>query len=134
MLIDAPQTADADVTSVQRVIYGASPISAAVLERARKRLESAAFTQAYGMTELAPVATLLTPADHEDRPSRSPRAGRPRTPRSPSSVPTMANCASRTGTPPAATSADRGCEQESPSLAARTGESRRSEVVAAMLA
>jgi acyl-CoA synthetase (AMP-forming)/AMP-acid ligase II len=67
MLVDAPETADADLTSVQRIIYGASPISAALLDRARKRLESAAFTQAYGMTELAPVATLLSPADHEDR-------------------------------------------------------------------
>jgi acyl-CoA synthetase (AMP-forming)/AMP-acid ligase II len=66
MLIDAPATADADLTSVRRVIYGASPISAAVLERARKRIEPAAFIQSYGMTELAPVATLLTPADHED--------------------------------------------------------------------
>jgi acyl-CoA synthetase (AMP-forming)/AMP-acid ligase II len=66
MLIDAPETADADLTSVQRVVYGASPISAALLDRARKRLESAVFTQAYGMTELAPVATVLTPADHDD--------------------------------------------------------------------
>lgn len=75
MLIEAPETADADLTSVQRVIYGASPISRAVLERARKRMESAAFIQAYGMTELAPVATLLTPADHED-PSLTRSAGR----------------------------------------------------------
>jgi acyl-CoA synthetase (AMP-forming)/AMP-acid ligase II len=67
MLVDAPETADADLTSVQRIVYGASPISAALLDRARKRLESAAFTQAYGMTELAPVATLLSPADHHDR-------------------------------------------------------------------
>jgi len=75
MPIDAPQTAGADLTSVQRVIYGASPISAAVLERARKRLESAAFIQAYGMTELAPAATLLTPADHDD-PALAQSAGR----------------------------------------------------------
>jgi acyl-CoA synthetase (AMP-forming)/AMP-acid ligase II len=75
MLIDAPQTADADLTSVRRVLYGASPISAAVLDRARKRLESAAFTQAYGMTELAPIATLLTPADHDD-PALTRSAGR----------------------------------------------------------
>ena len=75
MLVDAPETADADLTSVQRIIYGASPISAALLDRARKRLESAAFTQAYGMTELAPVATLLSPADHED-PGLAQAAGR----------------------------------------------------------
>jgi len=75
MLIDAPETAAADFTSVRRLIYGASPISAAVLDRARKRLESAAFIQAYGMTELAPVATLLIPADHQD-PALTQSAGR----------------------------------------------------------
>jgi acyl-CoA synthetase (AMP-forming)/AMP-acid ligase II len=30
-----------------------------------KAFPSASFTQAYGMTELAPVATMLSPADHE---------------------------------------------------------------------
>ncbi len=66
MLIDAPGAEAADLASIKRVIYGASPISAALLERARRRFESADFIQAYGMTELAPVATMLTPADHED--------------------------------------------------------------------
>jgi acyl-CoA synthetase (AMP-forming)/AMP-acid ligase II len=75
MLIDAPEADGADLASAQHLIYGASPISAAVLERARKRFDSAAFIQAYGMTELAPVATLLTPADHED-PSLLQSAGR----------------------------------------------------------
>jgi acyl-CoA synthetase (AMP-forming)/AMP-acid ligase II len=40
--------------------------SEALLERARKMFPTAGFTQAYGMTELSPVATLLTPADHDD--------------------------------------------------------------------
>lgn len=75
MLIDAPETANADFTSVQHVGYGASPISQAVLARARNRMRSAAFTQAYGMTELAPVATLLTSADHDD-PGLARAAGR----------------------------------------------------------
>ena len=75
MLVDAPETADADLSSLRHVLYGASPISQALLTRARKRLESAAFTQAYGMTELAPVATVLTPADHED-PGLARAAGR----------------------------------------------------------
>ena len=41
------------------LIYGASPISQALLDRARKVFPAAGFTQAYGMTELSPVATLL---------------------------------------------------------------------------
>ncbi|GAA4875400.1 acyl-CoA synthetase [Actinomycetospora straminea] len=64
MLVDAPEAADADLTSLRHLLYGASPISEAVLERAAKRLPAAEFTQAYGMTELSPVATLLQPADH----------------------------------------------------------------------
>jgi acyl-CoA synthetase (AMP-forming)/AMP-acid ligase II len=64
MLVDSPDTADADLSSLARLYYGASPISEAVLDRAAKRLPTTAFTQAYGMTELAPGATLLTTADH----------------------------------------------------------------------
>jgi acyl-CoA synthetase (AMP-forming)/AMP-acid ligase II len=75
MLVDAPEAADADLSSLRHLVYGASPISEAVLERAAKRLPAAEFTQAYGMTELSPVATLLLPADHGvDRLRRS--AGR----------------------------------------------------------
>jgi acyl-CoA synthetase (AMP-forming)/AMP-acid ligase II len=66
MLVDDPAVADNDLSSLLHLVYGASPISEALLERARKAFPAAGFTQAYGMTELAPVATLLTPADHDD--------------------------------------------------------------------
>lgn len=75
LLADSPAAKDADLPSMRRVTYGASPISEAVLERARAVLPSASFTQAYGMTELSPVATLLDPADH-DHPTRRRSAGR----------------------------------------------------------
>ena len=75
MLVDSPDAADADLSSVRHLLYGASPISVALLERAAKRLPAAEFTQAYGMTELSPVTTILNPADHAvDRLRRS--AGR----------------------------------------------------------
>jgi acyl-CoA synthetase (AMP-forming)/AMP-acid ligase II len=64
MLVDDPACADADLSSLRHLLYGASPISEAVLERAAKRLPTVEFTQAYGMTELSPVATLLGPAEH----------------------------------------------------------------------
>ncbi|MFC5065616.1 acyl-CoA synthetase [Actinomycetospora atypica] len=64
MLVDAPETRDHDLSSLRRLIYGASPISEAVLERAAARLPAAEFTQMYGMTELSPVCTMLTPDDH----------------------------------------------------------------------
>jgi acyl-CoA synthetase (AMP-forming)/AMP-acid ligase II len=66
LLVDDPGVADSDMSSLLHLVYGASPISEAVLERARKVFPAAGFTQAYGMTELSPCATLLTPADHDD--------------------------------------------------------------------
>jgi len=66
MLVDHPDAASRDLTSLRGVMYGASPISTAVLDRAMKCFSSAEFMQAYGMTELSPVATLLTPSDHAD--------------------------------------------------------------------
>jgi len=66
MLIDDPAVPDHDLSSLMHVVYGASPIPAAVLQRARKTFPAAGFTQAYGMTELSPCATLLTPADHHN--------------------------------------------------------------------
>jgi acyl-CoA synthetase (AMP-forming)/AMP-acid ligase II len=65
MLVDEPAAADADLSSLRCLIYGASAISQAVLARATARLPAARFTQAYGMTELSPVTTLLLPEDHD---------------------------------------------------------------------
>jgi acyl-CoA synthetase (AMP-forming)/AMP-acid ligase II len=75
LLVDHPRIADFDLTSVRRLVYAASPMSDAVLGRAMKALPNCRFTQLYGMTELAPVATVLTPAEHDD-PSRRRSAGR----------------------------------------------------------
>ncbi|MFE3060400.1 long-chain fatty acid--CoA ligase [Nocardia sp. NPDC059239] len=64
LLIDHPAAADYDLSSLECIMYGASPIAQSVLERAMKVFPGAGLTQAYGMTEVAPVATLLGPADH----------------------------------------------------------------------
>ncbi|AQT81552.1 fatty-acid--CoA ligase [Mycolicibacterium litorale] len=66
MLVDHPALSDYDTSSVDTVMYGGSPISAALLERAAQRLPTASFVQAYGMTEVSPIATLLSPRDHHD--------------------------------------------------------------------
>ncbi len=65
LLVDHPGIGRYNLSSLRGVVYGASPIPQPVLERAMKAFPSASFTQAYGMTELAPVATMLSPADHE---------------------------------------------------------------------
>ncbi len=66
LVVDSPRLGDFDLTSLRRVLYGASPMSDALLDRAGKAWPNARFMQAYGMTELAPVATVLTPEDHAD--------------------------------------------------------------------
>ena len=94
MLVDHPDAVSRDLSSLRVLLYGASPISTAVLDRAMKCFSSAEFVQAYGMTELAPVATLLTSDDHADEtlvgsagnsrhPLRNPHCRRGRTYRCP---------------------------------------------------
>jgi len=64
MLVDSPAIAGFDLSSVRRIVYGASPISEAVLDRAAARLPGAGFVQLYGMTELSPIATCNSAANH----------------------------------------------------------------------
>jgi long-chain acyl-CoA synthetase len=64
MFVDHPSLAKYDVSSLQNVLYGASPISEAVLDRAMAKLPHTKFQQAYGMTELSPCATILPWEDH----------------------------------------------------------------------
>jgi acyl-CoA synthetase (AMP-forming)/AMP-acid ligase II len=75
MMVDFPGAADFDLSSVGHIVYGASPMPEAVLDRARALFPNATFLQAYGMSELAPVATMLLMADHND-PIRRRSAGR----------------------------------------------------------
>lgn len=66
ILVDHPEVARYDLGGVRGLLYGASPMSEAVLERAMTVFANAEFVQLYGMTELAPVATLLMPHEHHD--------------------------------------------------------------------
>ena len=59
MLVDHPAMQQGrDLSSLKWVLYGASPIAEAVLDRAMAALPGVNFVQAYGMTELSPLATL----------------------------------------------------------------------------
>ena len=65
MLVDHPaMKAPRDLSAFRRIVYGASTIPEAVLERAMAALPDASFFQAYGMTELSPVATINPPWFH----------------------------------------------------------------------
>jgi long-chain acyl-CoA synthetase len=59
MLTDHPAFKTADLTSLKRIMYGASPINEALLNRAMAGLPGTQFHQLYGMTELSPLATHL---------------------------------------------------------------------------
>ncbi|MGP9810548.1 acyl-CoA synthetase [Rhodopseudomonas sp. NSM] len=64
MFVDHPALKNYDLSSLKNIIYGASPISEAVLARASAAFPNVQFTQAYGMTELSPIATLLHWKEH----------------------------------------------------------------------
>ena len=66
MIVDHPRCGEFDLSSLAHITYGASPISEALLERVRKAFPAAELVQAYGMTELSPVATILLDEDHAD--------------------------------------------------------------------
>lgn len=65
MLVDHPAMRQPrDLSALHTIIYGASPISEAVLERAMTALPGVSFVQAYGMTELSPLATIVPSSYH----------------------------------------------------------------------
>jgi long-chain acyl-CoA synthetase len=64
MLVTHPKVVESDLSSLRMVFYGGSPIPEAVLIEAMRVLPDCRFTQAYGMTELSPIATMLTPDYH----------------------------------------------------------------------
>ncbi|WP_431878616.1 long-chain-fatty-acid--CoA ligase [Amycolatopsis sacchari] len=76
LLVDHPGAGEFDVSSLELLAYGGSPISEALLVRARAAFPSARFAQAYGMTELSPTTAVLCDEDHDDPVLRR-SAGRP---------------------------------------------------------
>ena len=59
MLLQNPDLEDTDTRRFTRMVYGASPISQAVLSEAMRKMPETQFIHAYGQTELAPFVTLL---------------------------------------------------------------------------
>jgi long-chain acyl-CoA synthetase len=63
-LVNLPGLGDYDLSSLDMLSYGASPMPEALLERAMALFPEVRFLQSYGMTELSPVATVLAPRFH----------------------------------------------------------------------
>jgi long-chain acyl-CoA synthetase len=63
--------------SLRQLVYGAAPISEALITRWLKMLPDTDFSQGYGMTEAASALTFLGPEDHRRGGSALTSAGRP---------------------------------------------------------
>lgn len=63
-----------DLSSLEKVYYGASIMPVPVLHELRERLPGARPYNCYGQTEIAPLATVLRPEEHDARPAS---CGRP---------------------------------------------------------
>ncbi|HEY2357148.1 MAG TPA: long-chain-fatty-acid--CoA ligase [Phenylobacterium sp.] len=70
MLLQAPEIAGADLSTLKTVAYGASPIGEAVLAAATERF-GCGFIQFYGMTESTGAGTFLSPGEHRPELLRS---------------------------------------------------------------
>ena len=77
-LLMTPGVEKADFSSLRKLVYGASPISASVLEQAIKAM-GCDFVQVYGLTETTGAITQLDPQDHDPtgRPELLRSCGRP---------------------------------------------------------
>lgn len=64
-----------DLSSLEKVQYGASIMPVPVLRELRERLPNPRFYNCYGQSEIAPLATVLRPEEHEEE--RLASAGRP---------------------------------------------------------
>jgi fatty-acyl-CoA synthase len=73
-LLRHPDFALRDLGSLKNIYYGASIMPVPVLHELRERLPKAGTYNCYGQTEIAPLATILRPEEHEARPAS---AGRP---------------------------------------------------------
>ncbi|MGW8811511.1 fatty acyl-CoA synthetase [Gordonia terrae] len=73
-LANHPDLATSDLSSLRKAQYGASIMPVTVLNRLRDQFPGMQFYNCFGQSEIGPLATVLRPEEHEDRPSS---CGRP---------------------------------------------------------
>jgi len=73
-LLQHPDFDRRDLSSLRKIQYGASIMPVPVLQELRRRLPGARPFNGYGQSELAPLATVLYPEEHDRRPGS---VGRP---------------------------------------------------------
>ena len=77
MVLDHPDFQPERLASLRDLVYGASPVSSALLTRLMEELPAARLWQGYGMTECSSALTFLTAEDHRVGGARLRSAGRP---------------------------------------------------------
>lgn len=73
-IANLPGFADADLPHIRTCYYGASIMPGPILERLTERMPNAGFYNCFGQSEIAPLACVLRPEEHDERPNS---AGRP---------------------------------------------------------
>ncbi|MGH9660997.1 MAG: class I adenylate-forming enzyme family protein [Bryobacteraceae bacterium] len=63
-LSQCPDIARNDISSLKTILYGGSPMAPDILRRAREKLPGVRLSQGYGLTETAPLLTVLADEDH----------------------------------------------------------------------
>jgi fatty-acyl-CoA synthase len=89
-----PAPADADLSGLRKLFYGASIMPVPVLHRLRDRLPQARFFNCFGQSEIGPLATVLRPEEHDARPDS---VGRGLTPATCAGSTRRGTCSSWTG-------------------------------------
>ena len=69
-----PDFASRDLSALRKAYYGASIMPVPVLQRLQRRLPGLGFYNCFGQSEIAPLATVLRPEEHAQRPES---CGRP---------------------------------------------------------
>ncbi|KKB99883.1 class I adenylate-forming enzyme family protein, partial [Mycobacterium nebraskense] len=75
-ILDHPDFADADLSSLLAIAYGAAAAPISLVRRAMAAFPHVAFANVFGQTETLGAYTTLMPADHRD-PARAGSVGRP---------------------------------------------------------
>lgn len=73
-LLRHPDFDSFDLTALKKAYYGASIMPVPILEELQQRLPGVGLYNCYGQSEIAPLATVLRPEEHAERPAS---AGRP---------------------------------------------------------
>jgi fatty-acyl-CoA synthase len=74
-LLRQPDLDTADLSSLRKGYYGASPMPVEVLKEIQQRLTGVNLWNFYGQTEMAPLATILGPEEQLSHPGSAGRAG-----------------------------------------------------------